>query len=95
MFQIIKKFGLMNYYFYICTLLTEKNTIMVEFKSISDCQDYLRSKSLKKGCFFYNECGWEKYFTLEQVPFTYVDGYSILVQITLRSQNFGVIVPEF
>jgi hypothetical protein len=88
----------MVYYFYICALLIEKNTIMVEFETLSDCQDYLRSKSLKKGCFFYNELNGREYFTLEQVPFTYVDGYSIEVEITLRSQTIGeisVILPEF
>jgi len=62
---------------------------MFKFNTISDCQDYLRSNSLKKGYFFYNECGFEKYFTLEQVPFTYVDGFSIQVEITLQSKEVG------
>lgn len=62
---------------------------MFKFKTISDCQDYLRSKSLKKGYFFYNVSGFENYFTLEQVPFTYVDGYSIKVEITLKSKEVG------
>ena len=38
---------------------------MTEFKNVSDCVDYLRSNNLKKGIFFVNIYGWNKYFTLE------------------------------
>lgn len=62
---------------------------MFRFNTISDCQDYLLSKSLKKGYFFYNVSGFENYFTLEYVPFTYVDGYSIKAEITLKSKEVG------
>jgi hypothetical protein len=74
---------------------------MIEFKSLSDCQDYLRSNSLNKGFFFYNVYGWEYYFTLEPTSFTPTGkkkGFPRQVEITLRSKNIRklkVIHPDF
>ena len=38
---------------------------MSEFKNVNECKDYLRSNNLKKGIFFVNVYGWDKFFTLE------------------------------
>jgi hypothetical protein len=63
---------------------------MNEFKSITECQDYLRSKNLKKGVFFFNVYGWERFFTLEPTfctPTGKHKDFPSRVQINLRSDK--------
>jgi len=67
---------------------------MIEFKTITECQDYLRSNKLKKGIFFFNVYGWSRFFTLEPTfctPNGKDKNFPSRVEIGLRSEKPKII----